>query len=68
MLASVFPKRKETDNVQDERAYLESLLQKLQEFERTYDQMNPETRCEFDAMMRLVQRRIAVRANPQSTE
>jgi len=54
--------------VQDERAYLESLLQQLQEFERTYDQMNPETRREFDAMMRLVQRRIAVRAKPPSTE
>ena len=45
--------------MQDEHAHTEELLRKLQEFERTHQMMTPETREQFEAMMRLAQKRRA---------
>ena len=52
-------------SVEDQRTDLEELLRKLDDFQRTSLDMSPDTRREFEAMIRMVQNRLAKAANPQ---
>jgi hypothetical protein len=50
--------------VQD-RLALEELLRKLHEFEKAHEGMNPDTRREFEDLLRMAQNRLAKATSPQ---
>jgi len=54
--------------VQAPNTDLEKLLRKLQDFERTYEAMSSGARGEFEAMTRIIQKRLAERSKPPSAD